>query len=1130
MWEEHPLYNTNEMEEHKKNVKEQIYQLINANQLNDAWEIILKYQEIIKNDIEIEQAKSMIYIAEGKYEKAKRILKDLIKLDGFNSDTYYNLGYIYYIERNFTEAYKFYELAKHNCCDNELINEINNILLELSHVKKDVNGIKKTDLKKVLILAHIFPPIGGSGVQRTLKFVKYLQEFGWEPIVVTAGKSNYPLIDETLVLEVPKGLRVIRIDEDFTLNAEVISEIYTLFENMNINKELLQSYQGDLVQNINKIIIPDLYILWANKVLKELNEFIDVSELDLIYSTSGPYSDHIIGYHIKDQYNKPWIVDFRDEWTNNPYSKPDKNSLAYKINFALEEKIVNTADKIITVTPKSNENYQNIFELKQEKVVTITNGYDEEDFKKLDINIHKNDKFTIVHNGLFYGIRNPHTFLISLNNLIENGLIDKSKVKVFFSWSENDKDWFPYIGKFQLESVVEFFGYISHEESLQLASIADLLLLIVGPGVENKVTYPGKLFEYLRLEKTILALSPINSEVDNLIKKFKAGYNADFEDIKSIEDYLLKEYNSWLNKSNNKRKEYKNYKIEKFERRNLTGNLSDLFNTQVSRVISNVNKPKIAFFSIRTGDKFLHDIISGLSKKFKIRKIIVTDLKQIDEGMKWADICWFEWCDQLIAYGSSLSLAKEKKIICRLHSYEVFYGDFLKNVVWENIDKVIFVANFIRDIALKQAQNLTVGQTVHIPNGINIEKFAFKEKTSGYKIAYVCSVDFKKGPMLLLHAFKSIFDQDSRYELHIAGEFIEPRYELYYEQMVKELGLEKNVFYNGWQMNIKKWLEDKNYIISTSVLESQHLAIMEAMAMGIKPLVHNFYGAREVYDNRFIWNTIDEAVEMIIDNSYESHVYRRFIEENYSLEDQLVLTENVIDSLIQEPNHIDDIFSFKYKEETISFYLPNQKDYIQYTIRNSKGFYESEMLEDIYLRDITGKNVVDVGANIGNHSIFFSKVSKAKAVYCFEPFKKVFNILKKNIEINNLGEKVKAFNLAAGDISGKAIIDIVDDSNLGMSKVCQAPNGDIDVVMLDEVLLPIVDAVDIMKIDVEGMGLAVLHGSIQIIKFYKPDIYIEAETDTDYQKILEFLSQYDYRPVKRYNWTPTYLFTTTFQN
>lgn len=304
------------------------------------------------------------------------------------------------------------------------------------------------------------------------------------------------------------------------------------------------------------------------------------------------------------------------------------------------------------------------------------------------------------------------------------------------------------------------------------------------------------------------------------------------------------------------------------------------------------NREKVVFFCKKGLDSFLDNVVGNFKKEFYVKKVIVTDLNQINQGMEWADLSWFEWCDELLIYGSNLPLAESKNIICRLHSYEAF-TIYINQVKWSSVNKVIFVADHIKQYVLEQESSLKENQVAVIPNGIDLSKFTYKDRKKGFNIAFVGYINYKKGPMLLLQSFKAIYDYDQRYQLHIAGEFQDPRYVLYFKQMIEELGIKKNVFFHGWQKDINRWLEDKNYIISTSVLESQHLSIMEAMAKGIKPLVHNFAGAKKVYDEKFIWNTPSDLIRLI-KNDYKSNDYLQYIKSKYDILAQSVELINVV--------------------------------------------------------------------------------------------------------------------------------------------------------------------------------------------------------------------------------------------
>lgn len=296
---------------------------------------------------------------------------------------------------------------------------------------------------------------------------------------------------------------------------------------------------------------------------------------------------------------------------------------------------------------------------------------------------------------------------------------------------------------------------------------------------------------------------------------------------------------------------------------------------------------KIVFFS-RGDNKFICSVSDKLSEQFEVKLITLSstqDFKLIDQWMAWADISWFEWCDDLIAYGSKLEMASHKKIICRLHSYEAF-TNYPSRVNWSNVDKLIFVSKDIQEYVVG---NFSVSRdiTAVIPNGVDLDKINYRQRTPGFNVAYAGYINYKKGPMLLLQAFKEIYDADRSYRFYIAGIYQDPRYFLYFKQMVRELGLENNFFFEGWQTDINKWLEDKDYIICSSVLESQNMSVMQAMAKGIKPVIHNFAGAKGIYPAKYIWNTVREAAAMVTDRNYSSEEYRNFIRDNYSIKKQL---------------------------------------------------------------------------------------------------------------------------------------------------------------------------------------------------------------------------------------------------
>ncbi|SEO70880.1 glycosyltransferase [Propionispora vibrioides] len=352
--------------------------------------------------------------------------------------------------------------------------------------------------------------------------------------------------------------------------------------------------------------------------------------------------------------------------------------------------------------------------------------------------------------------------------------------------------------------------------------------------------------------------------------------------------------------------------------------------TEISIDKNAVNKRKIAFF-VKTGmDSFLGNIVVGLSSDYEVKKVVVTNFKQIEIEMLEADICWFEWCDELIIFASKLLLAKERKIICRLHSYEAF-TDLPQQVDWNTVNTLICDVAHIRDVVIK---NIDIDQNkiVLIPVGVDTEQFVFRERKRGFNIAYIGYINYKKGPMLLIHFIHALVQKDPRYKLHICGEFQDQRYILYFQQMIREMKLENNISYTGRVKDVNEWLEDKDYILSTSLLEGQHLTVMEGMCKGIKPIIHNFVGAKQVYNEQYVWNTLDEAVKMVRTASYKSEEYRKYIVDNYSNSRQLERINGVLRSFEEEKKSRDFLISQPLVTVAITNY--NYKQHLKRAIQS----------------------------------------------------------------------------------------------------------------------------------------------------------------------------------------------------
>ena len=311
-------------------------------------------------------------------------------------------------------------------------------------------------------------------------------------------------------------------------------------------------------------------------------------------------------------------------------------------------------------------------------------------------------------------------------------------------------------------------------------------------------------------------------------------------------------------------------------------------------------RKKIAVLCLPGLQSFLGDIVDYLKTKYDVRTCYSNNNQEIESAIRWADVVWIEWANELtVAITNHPTMLDSKCVICRLHSYEAFAG-YAKKINWDKISDLIFVAKHIKDIVLQQVPSLSNRvKNIHIvPNGIDLDRFPFKDSSKGTNLAYAGHINYKKGPMLLLHAFRELVAVDKKYKLFIAGDFQDARYQLYFNQMIKEMNLDKNVQIDGWIKDVNTWFEDKNYIVSTSLLESQQLSLCEAMAKGIKPVIHNFVGAKGVYPEKYIWDTIPEFVYKVTEDGYNSLKYRKFIEQKYSLNTQLKKIENILNTSV----------------------------------------------------------------------------------------------------------------------------------------------------------------------------------------------------------------------------------------
>jgi len=316
-------------------------------------------------------------------------------------------------------------------------------------------------------------------------------------------------------------------------------------------------------------------------------------------------------------------------------------------------------------------------------------------------------------------------------------------------------------------------------------------------------------------------------------------------------------------------------------------------------------RAKIAFFCNSADQRqSLADIYEFTQRRFLVQLFEGQGTDQMHELMKWSDICWFEGCTDMVVEASKQP--KACKNIVRLHGFEqvpAFGGiDWVSQVRWENIDILITDGNpFVKNALLQEMPDIENHTSlITVPNGVNLDKFKFIDRGRGKNLAWIGSLDMRKNPMFLLQCMQKLHYIDPGYKLFFAGTFQSLILEQYVRHMIQQLMLTEVVFFDpplAGQDDINSWLQDKHYIICGSLAESQGMGLLEGMACGLKPVIHNFPGASQIFPSEFLFNISEEFCGQILSDTYQPQRYRRFVEENYPLEKQLSKVNDIFTQL-----------------------------------------------------------------------------------------------------------------------------------------------------------------------------------------------------------------------------------------
>ena len=447
-------------------------------------------------------------------------------------------------------------------------------------------------LKKVLIISYYFPPSGGPGVQRVLKFTKYLPGFGWQPIILTVKDGDFPARDETLLAEVPEDVKVFRTDifEPYDYYRRLTGKSKgTAVDVNNIEKSGKKKLSDRAAEFIRAtFFIPDARRYWKKYAVKEGKKIIDTEKPDIIFSSSPPYTCALIAMELKKYAEKKygrkvtWVSDFRDAWTDY-LTTPKRWFIPKKIDRHLEKTTLDKANIVTIVSSGMQDDFNRKYPLVSGKTnyVLLRNGYDPDDYKNAALPAKKNDRFTIVYTGSMYGKRNPYYLLDSVTELVKDGKVSIDKIRFIFV-GRLSGDIQSYIQNSPLNSAIEQVSYVPHSESIDYLMKADAMLLLIDEDKYSGMILSGKVFEYLGAAvisgKPVFAVAG-SGEARNLIEETRAGVVIPHNEPETLKLEYLKLYNGFLN--NNSTFLPDKSAIIKYERKLLAEKLSSVFNSAI---------------------------------------------------------------------------------------------------------------------------------------------------------------------------------------------------------------------------------------------------------------------------------------------------------------------------------------------------------------------------------------------------------------------------------------------------------------------------------------------------------------------------------------------------------------------
>jgi glycosyltransferase involved in cell wall biosynthesis len=429
-------------------------------------------------------------------------------------------------------------------------------------------------MKKVLVITYYWPPSGGAGVQRWLKFVKYLPNYNYKPVIYTVENGEYPVLDSSLSKDVSSKIKILK---------SKIWEPYSLYKIFTGRKKkekinssfLTQKKRNKFLQNISiwirgNLFIPDARRFWIKPSINYLTNFLINNPVDIIISSGPPHSTHLIAMELQKRFQIKWLADFRDPWTNIDFYKDLKlTKWADNKHKALERAVLKNTDMVLTI---GNQLKKELLALGSKEVEVVENGYDPEDFP-INSSLELDTDFTIAHIGTFSPSRNHEILWKVLKKICnENEAFDnKLKIKLI---GNIDFSVLKSISNFGLENHLKKLGYISHNDVINEQKKSRVLLLMVNNTPNSRGIITGKVFEYMASNRPILVIGPEDGDLANIIRQTNTGFVTGFDNEIKLEESILKLF---------KNKENFDSNLKMYSRENLTKKLSSILDKMISK-------------------------------------------------------------------------------------------------------------------------------------------------------------------------------------------------------------------------------------------------------------------------------------------------------------------------------------------------------------------------------------------------------------------------------------------------------------------------------------------------------------------------------------------------------------------